>query len=272
MGIIEFAKSPWGQDVPIHVFFYLIYVAVIAALVFFMGHAVFLRYFAKKEVFEGSTPASEVAKLPAQIKRHSVPARLFHLIQAGAMFVLLFSAFLPKVGVRFEWLQWHWIAGVVLTASIIFHIIHASFFMDFWAIWPDKIDIQDAMRRWKRSQGEAAPPPRRFGKYPLENKMYHLAIFFAGLSVTITGFFMLFRIRTPLFTRNSYMFGDMTTGLMYTLHGLAGVGLIALIMIHVYFALRPEKLVISKSMVFGTLDRDHYVKHHDPKRWAPEAE
>ena len=41
----------------------------------------------------------------------------------------------------------------------------------------------------------------------------------------------------------------MTWGLMYVLHGLAGVGLIALIMVHVYFALRPEKLVITKSMI-----------------------
>ena len=272
MGIIEFAKSPWGQDVPIHIFFYLIYVAVIAGLAFFIGHVIWLRYFAKKEEFADSTPPSEVAKLPAEIKRHSLPARLFHWVQAGAMLTLLFSAFLPKVGVRFEWLQWHWIAGVVLTASIVFHIIHASFFMNFWSIWPDKIDIEDAGRRWKRSQGEKAPAPRRFGKYPMENKMYHLAIVLAGLSVTCTGFFMLFRIRTPLFTRNSYMFGDMTNGLMYTLHGLAGVGLIALIMIHVYFALRPEKLKISRSMVYGTIKREHYVEHHDPKRWVAEAE
>jgi len=40
----------------------------------------------------------------------------------------------------------------------------------------------------------------------------------------------------------------MTWGLMYVLHGLAGVGLIALIMVHVYFAIRPEKLDITKSI------------------------
>jgi hypothetical protein len=39
----------------------------------------------------------------------------------------------------------------------------------------------------------------------------------------------------------------------------------------VYFALRPEKLVITKSMVFGTLDRSEYLEHHDPTRWAPET-
>ena len=43
----------------------------------------------------------------------------------------------------------------------------------------------------------------------------------------------------------------MTWGMMYVLHGLAGVGLIALIMVHIYFGLRPEKRAITKSMIFG---------------------
>jgi cytochrome b subunit of formate dehydrogenase len=270
VGIIaEMAKSPWGQDVPVHAAFYLIYVAAIAAFCFFIVHTVWLRYYAKPMEFSGHTPASEVAKLPEKIQRHSLAARLFHMVMAASMLTLLFTAFLPKVGLaEFDWVKWHWIAGIVLIASILFHLIHATFFMDFWSIWPDKIDIHDAFNRMKRFRGEAAPPPRRFAKYPLENKMYHLSIVFAGLAVAITGFFMLFRIRTPIFTRNSYLFGDMTWGLTYLLHGLSGIALIALIAIHIYMALRPEKLVISKSMVFGTLDREHYVEHHDPERWA----
>jgi cytochrome b subunit of formate dehydrogenase len=101
--------------------------------------------------------------------------------------------------------------------------------------------------------------------------MYHGAIVLAGLAATVTGVFMMFRVRTPFFTRNPYLFGDMTWGMMYVLHGLAGVGLIALIMIHVYFAVRPEKLDITKSMIFGSMSREHYLEHHDPARWAPEA-
>jgi cytochrome b subunit of formate dehydrogenase len=102
----------------------------------------------------------------------------------------------------------------------------------------------------------------------MENKMYHLVIVLAGLAVTLTGVFMMKRVRTPFFTRNPYLFSDMTWGLMYVLHGLAGVGLIALIMVHIYFALRPEKFVITKSMVFGSVPREHYLEHHDPDRWA----
>jgi cytochrome b subunit of formate dehydrogenase len=158
-----------------------------------------------------------------------------------------------------------------LTVSILYHVVHATFWLDRWSIWPDKADLEDAGRRLRRALGQSAPPPRRFAKYPLENKMYHGVIVLAGLSAMLTGIFMMFRVRTPIFPRNPYLFGDMTWGLMYVLHGLAGVGLIALVMIHVYFAIRPEKLVITKSMIVGTLDRAHYLEHHDPQRWAPQG-
>jgi len=175
------------------------------------------------------------------------------------------------VGIQFNWVTYHWIAGAVLTASILFHVIHASFFMDFWSIWPDRIDLRDARRRILRSVGKAAPPPDRFAKYPLEHKLYHGAIIAAGLSVIITGVFMMSRVRTIFFPPNPYLFSDMTWGMMYVLHGLAGVGLIALIMVHVYFGLRPEKRAITKSMIFGWMSRDFYLEEHDPARWPVEA-
>jgi cytochrome b subunit of formate dehydrogenase len=271
MGIVEWATNPWGQNVPIHIAFFLIWVSAIAGLLFLIGHAIWLKFVASPDEYADTTPRAAAARVPAKVSRHSLAARLFHWVMAAAMFALLITAFLPKVGIQFPWVTYHWIAGLVLTASILFHIVHATFYMDFWSIWPDKIDMEDAMRRWRRATGKAAPPPRRFAKYPLENKMYHGAIVLAGLSVMLTGIFMLFRVRTPFLTRNPYLFGDMTWGLMYVLHGLAGVGLIALIMVHVYFAVRPEKLVITKSMIVGTLDREHYLEHHDPQRWAPEG-
>jgi cytochrome b subunit of formate dehydrogenase len=268
--ITEWATSPWGRSVPIHAAWFLIWVAGIAGLLFLIVHAIYVRYFAPVEEFAGadSPPA---AALPARIPRHSLVARIFHWVMAAAMFTLLFTAFLPKVGVQFNWVTYHWIAGTVLTVSIIFHIIHASFWLDFWAIWPDKADLDDARRRVIRFMGRPAPPPRRFPKYPLENKLYHGAIVVTGLSAIGTGVFMMSRVHTIFFSRNPYLFGDMTWGLMYVLHGLAGIGLIALVMVHVYFAVRPEKLDITKSMVFGTMKREFYLKHYDPQRWAVEV-
>ena len=271
MGILEWGKSPWGQDVPIHISSILIWVSAIGGLVFLIVHAIWLRYFAKPEVYADSTPPSVGARLPERIARHSLAARLFHWIMAAAMFALLFTAFLPKIGVRFDWVTYHWIAGLVLTASVLYHVIHASFWLDFWSIWPDRVDLEDTSKRLRRALGQPTPPPRRFAKYPLENKLYHAVIVLAGLSVMVTGMLMMFRVRTPFFTRNPYLFRDLTWGLMYVLHGLAGVGLIALVMVHVYFAIRPEKLEITKSMIFGSMSRNHYLEHHDPQRWAPEG-
>jgi len=273
VGVIETATNPWGQSVPIHIEFYLMWAAAIGGLAFLMVHAIYVQFVAAKEAhtYSMTKEAAIAAGIPEKIKRHSGVARIFHWVMSIAMFALLITAFLPRMGYPFAWVEWHWIAGLVLTASIIFHIFHASFWMDFWSIWPDKIDIEDGKRRWLRATGKSAPEPRKFAKYPMENKMYHLIIVLAGLSVTLTGVFMMKRVRTPFFVRNPYLFSDWTWGMMYVLHGLAGVGLIGLIMAHVYFALRPEKFDITKSMIGGSVTREHYLEHHDPERWVVES-
>jgi len=267
MGIIEWATSPLGQNVPIHIAWFLIWVALIAGLLFLIVHAIYIRYFAGEKQFVAGSLA-DPAQLPARIPRHSLAARLFHWIMAASMFTLLFTAFLPRVGVQFDWVTYHWVAGTVLTVSIIFHIIHASFYLDFWSIWPDRADLEDAWKRVQRFMGKSAALPRKFAKYPLENKLYHGAIVLTGMSVIVTGVFMMSRVRTIFFPRNPYLFGDMTWGLMYVLHGLAGVGLITLVVVHVYFAIRPEKLPITASMIVGTMSREFYLQEHDPQRWV----
>jgi cytochrome b subunit of formate dehydrogenase len=271
MGLIQWAISPWGNEVPIHIAWYLIWVCAILGLLFMIVHALYVGIFAKPKKFAVNDSPAVIAAVPERVPRHSFVARAFHWVMAISMFALLITAFLPKVGVKFDWVTYHWIAGLVLSASIIFHIVHASFWLDFWSIWPDKIDVRDANRRLLRALGKDAPPPDRFAKYPLENKFYHFVILCSGLAVICTGLFMMKRVNTfGIFSRNPYIFGDMTWGLMYVLHGLAGVGLIALIMVHVYFGIRPEKLPITKSMIFGYMNRDFYLEEHDPQRWLVE--
>lgn len=268
MGILEWATSPLGQRVPIHIAWFLIWVALIAGLAFLIVHAIYVRYFAKEQQFASDAPSAGAVELPARIPRHTLTARLFHWIMAAAMFVLLFTAFLPKLGVQFNWVTYHWIAGTVLTLSILFHIVHASFYLDFWSIWPDRSDMEDARKRLQRFMGKSAALPRKFAKYPLENKLYHGVVMLSGAAVIVTGICMMFRVRTVFFPRDPYLFSDMTWGLMYVLHGLAGVGLITLTIVHVYFAIRPEKLPITASMIVGTMSRDFYLKEHDPNRWV----
>src|SRR5262245_41507251 len=202
MDILQWAIEPWGRTVPIHIVWSLIQVTFAAGVAFLIIHAAYVRFFAReKEFFVRDTP-EVLAAIPARVPRHSRVARGFHWLMAASMFTLLFTAFLPKVGVEFPWVTYHWIAGTVLAASVVFHVIHASFWLDFWAIWPDRTDLQDAARRVGRFLGRAALPPRRFAKYPLENKLYHGAIIAAGMSAIATGVFLMFRVRTIFFTRN----------------------------------------------------------------------
>src|SRR5207302_4793204 len=88
VGIIQFAKSAWGETVPIHIGWNLIWVFAIAGLAFLIGHAIWVR-FTKEEEFAGHTSASQAARVPDKVKRHSLTARLFHWIQAAAMLTLL---------------------------------------------------------------------------------------------------------------------------------------------------------------------------------------
>jgi len=268
MGILEWATSPLGQRVPIHIAWFLIWVALTVGLVFLVVHAIYVRYFAGHKEFAADSPSDAGAQLPARIPRHSLAARLFHWTMAAAMFVLLFTAFLPKVGIQFNWVTYHWVAGAVLTLSVLFHIVHATFYLDFWSIWPDRADLQDARKRLRRFMGKSKALPRKFAKYPLENKLYHGVVILTGLAVIATGICMMFRVRTLLFPRNPYLFSDMTWGMMYVLHGLAGVSLITLTIVHVYFAIRPEKLPITASMIVGSMSREFYLEEHDPDRWV----
>jgi formate dehydrogenase subunit gamma len=269
MDLLRWGRSPWGEWVLTHVSWSLFWASLFAGVLFFVAHASYMLFSAHRKRSSAETDALESARkdLPAKIPRHSLVARLFHFVMAASMFTLLFTAFLPIAGVKFPWVQWHWMAGLVLTASILFHIIHASFWLDFWSIWVGPKDIPEFKAELLRELGQEVPGPKS-GKYPLGNRLYHLAIVFAGLGVVATGMFMLVRVRTPLFVRNPYLFRDATWGLTYVTHGLAGVGLVGLVIAHVYFAVRPDKWWITKSMIFGYITRRQYLEHHEPSRWV----
>jgi formate dehydrogenase subunit gamma len=266
--LVQWGINPWGEDTLIHAQWGLVYVALAFGVCFMLGHTLFVKFWPKR-AGPSSAPVNEAAAatVPERVKRHSRAARMFHWIMAASMLTLLGTAMVPIFGLTFDWVEIHWIAGLVLTVSITYHIIHAIFWMDFWSIWLNKEDASEAIARLKRAMGRSAPAPRKAAKYPWDNKMYHTAIVLSALAVVPTGLFMMKRVETLVFVRNSYLFSDGTWGVMYVLHGLAGIGLVGLVIAHIYFAIRPEKLWITKGMVFGDITRQDFLAHHDPQRW-----
>jgi formate dehydrogenase subunit gamma len=268
MDLVKWGLNPWGESILTHVSWTLFWASLVAGLMFLVAHGSYMLLSAHRKRPSAETDQLEAAyaHLPQRIERHSLMARLFHWVMAAAMFVLLFTAFLPVAGVKFAWVTWHWMAGIVLTGSIVFHIIHASVFLDFWSIWVGPRDIPEIKAEMMRELGRDVSAPKP-AKYPMGNRLYHLAIVVVGLAASISGIFMMSRVRTFMFTRNPYLLNDATWGFTYVLHGLAGVGLVGLVIAHVYFAIRPEKWWITKAMIFGKISRRDYLMHHDTRRW-----
>ena len=266
---VSWARSPWGDSVLTHISWDLFWAALIGGLLFLLAHGGYMLFSQhhKRESSEVDRLEAERKGLPANITRHGFVARMFHWVMAFSMLTLLITAFLPIVGVKFAWVYWHWMAGILLTASVMFHIVHATFVLDFWSIWVGPKDIPEFKAEMAREMGKEIGGPKP-GKYPLGNRLYHLAVMVAGLAVIATGILMMWRVRTGIVERNPYLLSDSTWGITYVVHGLMGVGFVGLVIAHIYFALRPEKLWVTKAMIFGTITRRQYLEHHDPDRWV----
>jgi cytochrome b subunit of formate dehydrogenase len=202
-----------------------------------------------------------------RVVRHRGIDRIYHWSMAAALLVCLFTAFLPIMGWKFEWVTPHWISGVVLTAVVLFHIVRATVFQDFWSIVVGPRDFVSAWRMVRRCLGQDAPPPLRNAKYTLAQKLFHKLAATIVLGMIITGLLMLSKIDTWFWRRNPYWLADDQWGVVYAVHDVAAMALITLTMVHIYFALRPDEWWMTRSMWTGWIRRADYEAHHDPERW-----
>ena len=264
-------QNPWGQDVLLGISWDLMWAAVVASALFLVGHAIWLR--ARGGAHEPA-PAPAPAGLPERIARHSMGARVFHWTMSVAMLTLLITAFVPVMGLDIpSWVTFHWMAGTLLIISVVYHIIHAIGWQDFWAMMSfSPASIREGFATVRHVMSSKAPEPPKAGKYPFDHRLYHHVIILVTLAAVCTGLVMMARIDTPFWTRNPYIVSDATVGIIFVIHGLAGVSLILLIASHIYFALRPEKRWITWSMVRGWVDREHYLAHFDPSKWVVTGE
>ena len=268
MELFQFGTDPWGQEILIRLSWGLLTVAFWAGLAFILFHAVYAVVW-KPKVDTGGEGASTgaAANIPERIVRHTGAARIFHWVMAASMLVLLATGFLPIVGLEFAWLSIHWISGIILILCILYHIVHASFFLDFWSIWILPSDFKEAVQRTKRQLGQSVDVGKH-GKYPLDHKLYHLAVSVFGVIVSVTGLLMMLRVDNWLLARNDNFFTDPSWGIVYTVHGFSSVLFVFLTISHIYFAIRPDKVWMTKGMIFGSVSRADYLAHHDPEKWV----
>jgi cytochrome b subunit of formate dehydrogenase len=211
-----------------------------------------------------------VAASAKRVLRHHLADRIYHWLMAASVLTLMGSAFFPIAGWKFDWVSLHWMTGVVLALLILIHIVRALIWQDWRAMLLDGADVRDGARSIRAALGSGGPAPGKPGKYKILQKLYHLAAAILVLSIIASGFLMLLKIDTPFWRRDPYWFDGDTWGVIYSVHSFASMAMVTLVMIHIYFALRPEEWWLTRSMFRGTISRKEYAEHCDARRWQVE--
>jgi len=201
------------------------------------------------------------------LTRHALVDRVFHWLMAATMLALLATSLVPIAGVQFAWVTPHWVAGIVLVLAVVFHIVRALFWQSMLSMWIEIADIRDLWLAFLGAFSKAPAAPGKPGKYSLAQKLYHHVITVITLIASGTGLAMMVKVDTPFWQRDPYWLSADTWGIVYVLHGASAVGLITMIMLHIYFALRPEKLWYTRSMIKGWMTQKEYLTNHDASRW-----
>lgn len=249
MDLAAYRSDVWGQEVLRGVSWDLLWLVIVAAFVIIAVHAI---YEAVQK--RGDRPSSDGKR----VQRHEKIDRVMHWVMAISILVLLFTGIMPIIGINFAWLTIHWVSGLVLTAAVLFHILRSVFAKDLMSVWISSKDLKEPF------DNEQKP-----GKYSLAQKGMHLAVSVVTLVVIISGLYMFGLIDTPWWDRGSSM-SESTVGWLFFFHGLSTLALIALVSLHIYFGLRPEKLFYLRSMFKGWISEDELSANHDPERWTPD--
>lgn len=252
--IVRYKRDVWGEEVILGVSWDLLWVVASVVLILLAAHAIIMAALANKKMDKPSSDGRRVS-------RHEGIDRLFHWSMAASVFALIITGIAPIIGWRLAWLNIHWIAGLILTFVVLVHIVRSLFWQDFKSMILGPTDF-----------GEPFDSAKKPGKYSFEQKGMHWAMTVVVLGVIITGVVLFQQIDTPFWDRTNSMPEDQL-GLMFLLHGLSTLALIALTATHIYFALRPEKIFYTRSMFSGWISEDEMAANHDPSKWSPkEAE
>jgi formate dehydrogenase subunit gamma len=185
-----------------------------------------------------------------KLLRHAGFDRLFHWATAATMTVLLITSLLPILGVHFAWYGIHWVAGLILTLFIVLHILRALFWQRPRRMVPDGGDFKTG----------------HSGKYTLPQKLMHLGWTVAVLVAIVTGLFLLRKAGVPFLERDPYTRSLKSWGVITLLHDLAALLSVFLILVHVYFAIIPEKRAYLRAMLTGWIRRGDLAEEHDLNR------
>lgn len=226
-----------------------------------------------------------------EINRFSLAQRASHWVMAIAIFALMLSGFIimntdvtVKIVGGLSWLLIHIISAIVLIGYVAFHLGHVAYKGTWSKMWVGTKEAKDLIVRFKNLIGLTEEYPRQF-EYPSAQKLLHWGVTATTLGVIVTGAVLWRRIETLALweATREFSFLGVTFGLgtadtpglvswSFVLHDLFAVGLLGLVMGHIYFALRPNEWEITKSMITGRVTVEEYAEKYNPTSWKVGAQ
>jgi cytochrome b subunit of formate dehydrogenase len=266
MDAFRIGQNPWGETVLLGLSWNVVWLVVAGGLWFMAAHA----YYARRGKGHATLQSPAPPGLPEKITRHGRSARWSHWALAAATLTLLITAFVPILGLKFPWVTVHWVAGIVLSAYIVYHVLDTLVRLSWTRMWIGPRETIDAFTRVRAfTKGGEADLSKRPGKWGIENKVFHHLTAVAGFGVVVTGILMMARIDTWFWSANPYFrdIADSTWGWVFVIHGVCAAAFVGLVMAHLYLAFRPDKLWFTRSMFKGWITREEYLGHFNPARW-----
>jgi cytochrome b subunit of formate dehydrogenase len=210
--------------------------------------------------------SSNQSQSSQRVQRHPLIDRVYHWLLAITVLTLIYTAFWPTVfqDKTVVMSDPHWIAGAVLVILVGLHIVRVLICQNWRWMMPDRNDLKCLGRGGAHAKS---------GKYNLLQKLFHLGAATLILAILATGIVMLFKLGTPsdipvqIVPKNPYILEQPTWDVIYALHGLASAALVAMVIIHVYFVLRPDEWHLTRSMFRGWISREEYKANFDASRW-----
>lgn len=268
---VRTARSPWGQDVVLGASWDLLWLFIGAGVAVVVLHALFAAIGGGRRARHGPAAVAAAAD-DGRVVRHRPADRFYHWGMALSVLTLLATSFAPIFGYKFAWVTPHWIAGLLLIALVLFHLARVLFWQDIRSMAVGRTDLKEAKGALAEALHGPGPEPRKPGKYPVMQKLYHHVVALAVLTTVGTGLPMMVKFDTPLWRRDPYWLSQDVWGMLYVAHGFAAMAVLAMVLAHIYFGLRPDRFWITRSMIVGWITRRDYLAHHDPERWVePQA-
>ena len=287
-----------GREVVVGLSWDVLLLIAFAATLTFLGHYVLREILNPTEHTDTDGPSKREVEqsLEAQgveeVDRFTLAQRASHWVMAISIFAMMLSGFIimnnevtVKAVAGISWLTIHIISAVVLIAYVVFHIAHVTYKGTWEKMWVGSKEAKDLITRFRNLIGLTGEYPRQF-EYPSAQKLLHWGVTAATFGIIFTGLVLWRRVEvlalfwepTREFTFLGIEFGLGTAdslGLVswsFVLHDLFAAGMLALVMGHIYFALRPNEWEITKSMITGKVTVEEYAEKYSPSSWRIGAE